>query len=172
MLSKVSNATVTGMWPQRMSTGAITASYTNASEIKETAFTINEKLIGFQIHRVSLTDVGSTHYVYINNTKVFDSGFVPWTKFWTWKPDDVYLPYQTWPWTTWNSIITSVKGSESSSTTKNIVYSFIYDIYTNITIAKNISTRKSLPRELKAIGEKATSTLFGYHTDNTRYTGE
>jgi len=31
---------------------------------------------------------------------------------------------------------------------------------------------KSLPRELKAIWEKATSTLYGYHIDNTRYTGE
>ena len=41
-----------------------------------------------------------------------------------------------------------------------------------ITISKEIITRKSLPRELKTIWNKATSTLYGYHTDNTRYIGE
>ena len=39
-------------------------------------------------------------------------------------------------------------------------------------ISKTVSTHKSKPRQLKAIWEKATATLFGYHTDNTRYTGE
>lgn len=40
------------------------------------------------------------------------------------------------------------------------------------TIWKKIFTKKCLPRQLKAIWENATGTLFGYHTDNTRYTGE
>ena len=39
-------------------------------------------------------------------------------------------------------------------------------------ISKTVSTHKSKPRQLKAIWEKATSTLYGYHTDNSRYTGE
>ena len=40
------------------------------------------------------------------------------------------------------------------------------------TLYKNIFTHISKPRQLKTIWEKATGTLFGYHTDYTRYTGE
>ena len=47
-----------------------------------------------------------------------------------------------------------------------------YYYFWNINISKTVSTRKSKPRELKSIWEKARSTLYGYHIDNTRYTGE
>ena len=40
------------------------------------------------------------------------------------------------------------------------------------TLYKNIFTHISKPRQLKTIWEKATGTLFGYHIDYTRYTGE
>ena len=53
---------------------------------------------------------------------------------------------------------------------KNWILTYYYT--SNINISKTIYTHKSLPREGKQIGNKATSTLFGMHVDNTRYTGE
>ena len=48
----------------------------------------------------------------------------------------------------------------------------IASISYNYTIQAPTGLIKSLPRQLKDIGKKATATLFGIHIDNTRYTGE
>ena len=62
-----------------------------------------------------------------------------------------------------------IKASSSygqSNTDKVVIYE------TLTTISKTVFTRKSLPRELKSIWNKVRSTLYGYHTNNSRYTGE
>ena len=70
--------------------------------------------------------------------------------------------------TVWNVIKVEAFNYNYSGTT-NVIYQLYYN---DINIPKTVSTRKSKPRELKSIWEKARSTLYGYHTDNTRYTGE
>ena len=53
-----------------------------------------------------------------------------------------------------------------------------FSFTTNITsvskyVSKTINTHKSLPRQLKEIGNKVSGTLYGYHIDKeTWYTGE
>lgn len=65
--------------------------------------------------------------------------------------------------------------NSNSSSTRNVQefiltnVSFSWSV--SFTISKTVSTHKSKPRQLKAIWEKATCTLFGYHIDNTRYAG-
>lgn len=165
MLSKVSDATVSGTTPVRKTTGNITVN-TNSTEVKQTAFTVSEKLLGYQIHRKSTTSSGSYHYVYINNTKTYDSKIV-WGGSQPGGQDDIYLDYQTWPGTTNNSIQTGCKNNDSSS--KTTVYELLYDVLGNLDIPK-LWGINGKPRELKQIAQKATITIFGIHTDRTRIT--
>lgn len=165
---KVDSSTVTGTAPTTKTTGDITVN-TGTTEVKQTAFTVTGALLGYQIHRKSTTSSGSYHYVYINNTKTYDSKIV-WGGSQPGGQDDIYLDYQTWPGTTNNSIQTGCKNNDSN--TKTTVYELLYDVLDNIDIPKTVFTHKCLPRELKTIGNKALGTLFGMHVDNTRYTGD
>ena len=67
----------------------------------------------------------------------------------------------------WSSITNMLSVTPAWIYLKSISMSSYY----TKTISKTVSTHKSKPRQLKAIWEKATCTLFGYHIDNTRYAG-
>lgn len=74
------------------------------------------------------------------------------------KWDEFYVNIQAAAYAVWKYCKIYVKNFK--------LYAYIENLY------KNIKTHKALPRELKTIWNKATATLFGMHTDNTRYTGE
>lgn len=76
----------------------------------------------------------------------------------------------SWQYTTavWDFIKLTAYWSTAQTGYDNIEYY----IREKFTITQTITTHKSKPRELKAIWEKARSTLYGYHTDGkTWYTG-
>ena len=88
----------------------------------------------------------------------------------------------------WNTLVQYTGGGSASTGSFDVVANDVVNLkeYYNyawcrfdislkrlvVTLPKLISTHKSKPRQLKSIWEKATSTLFWYHIDNTRYNVE
>jgi len=103
--------------------------------------------------------------VYINDTKITDSAVY----FYNLSDTPVDYTY-TLPANT--DITVKLLNNNITSGNYPLKYFSALSGLTNIDISKTVSTHKSLPRQLKDIWEKATSTLYGYHTDNTWYTGE
>lgn len=63
-------------------------------------------------------------------------------------------------------------GSNMKTCIFNNNWYYILSITIMCTFAFTANRKLALPRELKAIWKKASTTLFGMHIDNTRYTGE
>lgn len=115
---------------------------------------------------ISLNNTGSSGEIFVGEWTSADSSLT----------DDNWKRASVGKWSTYNWVKTVWANSSLcvrlyANPGGTVVWNAL--IYENLNvISKTISTHKSLPRELKEIWFKATSTLYGYHTNNTWYTGE
>ena len=175
MLCKVSNSTITGATEKLQTKNADSTSITvnwNETTVVSSYSIADLKSYKFKADKFNMGGTATWYYLYvyfyINSTLAHTENFsLPYT----WTLNNIET--QTYTNSASGNTAIMIKAKNwvgRNGTLTNWVLEFTSKV--NITINKQIFTHKSKPRELKGLWNKARATLFGYHTNNTWYTGE